>query len=233
MSRIVDSRSEFIDQEPPVIPLKHYHPDHAHVVESGEHGRSDPFGFGDDPRTCRGRRAGAAKNAVLVMTFGERIDRDLAIPAAGGNQRHLASEIGRRLGDRRPVSKACKRRFSLLHPLHPDLALAVIAAAASLQQEWRAQVPERLTQRRQIVDRPEGDGVDPRAIQEGFLVDPVLGHRQGPGVWRGFGSQFSEGFQRPGRNVLELERDYLGVSRKRGERLAVIVGRDDSPSGDT
>ena len=57
-----------------------------------------------------GRRGGAAQYAVLVVALGQRIEGDLAIAAAGGDDRQLAAKIGRRLGDGGAAAEDIERR---------------------------------------------------------------------------------------------------------------------------
>jgi hypothetical protein len=77
------------------------------------------------------------------------------------------------------------------------------------------------------VDGREADGGDAGGVQEGLLLQPVLGDGQRPGAGghrRAQPLQLSHG---GGGDVLELEGDHLGELRQGAQGGQIVVGGDD------
>ncbi len=82
------------------------------------------------------------------------------------------------------------------------------------------------------IDGREPHGGNAGAVQEGLLLQAVLGDPQGPRIWRDRRAQLRQLVQGDGRHVLELEGDDVGGLRQRFQTLWVVIGGDDGVGGD-
>ena len=180
------------------------------------------------------RRDGAAQDAVLVVVLGQRIERDLAVAAARGDHRQLAAEVGRRLDDggrarRWPAKAPSASRGSS----HPGLALAVVAAAAGLQQQRLAQplaAPRRC---------PPGSSTSakatvgaPASFRKVFSASRSWATARACAPGATAAPAASRIAIACGRHVLELEGDHVGDRGQLQQLDRVVVGAGRSVGGD-
>ena len=160
---------------------------------------------------------------ALVVAFGQRVEGDLAVSSASRDHRHLAAEIGGRLGDAGQVAEVGEGAGGVRGAVDPGLPLAVVAAAPGLQEQGRAQLLQGGLEIRFRFNGGESHGRQSGAVEEGLLLQPVLRHRQGATVGRDLGAQFRQALDGGGGDVLELEGDDVAELGEALQRGGIVV----------
>ena len=159
-----------------------------------------------------------------------RIHDDLARRATRHHHRELELEVERLLGNGGP---AAERRPCILRvaPVEAQLAPTIVAALARLDEERRPDAPRgRLERLRRVDVRVRSDRE--AAIGEPLLLAATMLHdaeQVGAGPHR---HQLERRFERGRRDLLDLDRDDVGLTRQLARAIDVVEPRDDDAIDD-
>ena len=136
---VVDARGDLVDQKHVVSEVEQFDAQNADVIQPIHDRLGD--GAGADLRLLvhGGGGQGGAQDAAFVPVLAQRIDRHMAVPVAGGDNRQFAHEGRLGLQNGRTTPQAFQGGGRVLDGVDPDLTLAVIAFAAGLQEGGQPQ----------------------------------------------------------------------------------------------
>src|SRR5690606_28516488 len=229
-------RRHLVGQQLPVA-AEQLQCEHAHVVQR----LGQATGMADRTRLqlgvqARGREAGG-EDAVDVPVAGRGPGAEIAVTAAHGHHRQLEVEGDEALQDQpgavdlgaegvpRRLDRACTHLRA-----KAELALAVVAQPAGLEDRRQADFVRRPRQRVPAVDVGERRHRNPQFAEQALLAEPVLrgGKRAWPRVHLHVRAQPVTG---TGRNVLEVEGRHVDAAGEFLPRGAGVVAaghpRDD------
>ena len=214
MAGVVHPRGELVDQQPAVLELEHLHAEHADVVEPGRGRRAAIRSASASGLSTAGRRrwCGAGCRPRGGSRPADRWRSSPSRPRAAITDTSRPKSAAPRgwPARRRCASKAASAPAACLDP---DLALAVVAVAAGLQQRRQAERVAACRQARAVSTAAKATVGDAGGVEKGLLVHAVLGDGQ-RAARRARPSAPAASAPRPsGRHVLELEGDHVGRPR--------------------
>ena len=169
------------------------------------------------------------QDVVAVVVAHDR-ERDVILAVAGHENRRLEREIDEPLQDGRwEAAAAVATGANLLQVAviaQHMLAVPVVSAGAGLEHARVMQVIDGGVKLLEGVDLTPGCGLDAVPVDEGLLVDAVLGNAQQVGALRGRDqvTHLVDGF---GVDVLELIGEHVGLLRQIMDGGLVVVLTDD------
>ncbi|MNT06940.1 hypothetical protein D3C72_1416270 [compost metagenome] len=232
MAGVVDARGDLVHQQLGVsvsigAHVEQLDPHDADIVEAVEDRRGDLHGASLRLRIDGGGGQGGFQHPVGVDVLAQRIDGDRAVTAARGDHRQFAVEDGGGFQNGGAATDGVEGGLGVGGVPDPDLALAVIAFAAGLQQGGQA---KRLDGGGEVIQGRDGGEVHGRCadgVQIGLLVHPVLSHGQGGRSRRDQGAGLGQLLDRQGGHVLELEGDDVAKATERLQRVGIVIGGGD------
>ena len=233
MPRIVRARCQLVDDDATVLGDEQLDGERASQLEAAGQGQRHLVSGARDLRAHLGGGDRHMQDVVAVVVAHDR-ERDVILAVAGHENRRLEREIDEPLQDGRwEAAAAVAAGANLLQVAviaQHMLAVPVVSAGAGLEHARVMQVIDGGVKLLEGVDLTPGCGLDAMPVDEGLLVDAVLGNAQQVGALRGRDqvTHLVDGF---GVDVLELIGEHIGLLRQIMDGGLVVVLTDDLKIG--
>ena len=175
-------------------------------------------------RDGRGRD-GHVQDIVAVLVAHHR-ERHVVMPVAGHQNRGFEREIDEAFQDRRRehalTLRTLSHRSEIVRPVQHGLTVAVIAAGTGFEHRRITDLIKGRAELLDAVDLPPRGRRRTMLVDEGLLMDAVLGHAQQISTLRD-GHQVTHIIQRIRINVLELVGEHIAAFGQLVDRRDIVI----------